>query len=196
MQMGIIVNSHVSDEETATLPMHRPRCDCVCQSVSRSELHSHAKEAVTFKPTFQASCSAVIWTEKFSAFSAATQSHYSPSTEQDHTHGYTHGTHTQTHILLTFKAYRRHLYPSPLIPVVLQWQQVCRPLLKTTPRTHMHTQRHAHKHTHRVTCSLSGRTRPYASFSLQLHICLIAVNRRSRCFHMDTQRADSDPCAT
>lgn len=104
--------------------------------------------------------------------------------------------HTHTHMLLTFKAYRCHLYPSPLIPVVLQCQQVCRPLLKTTPRTHMYTQRHAHKHTHRVTCSLSGRARPYASCSLELHICLVAVNRRSRCFHMDTQRADSDPCAT
>lgn len=40
---------------------------------------------------------------------------------------------------------------------------------------------------------------PYASCSLQLRICFcvfIAVNQRRRCFHMDTQRADSDPDAT
>lgn len=34
------------------------------------------KETVTIKQTFKASCSPVIWTEKFSGFSTATQSHY------------------------------------------------------------------------------------------------------------------------
>lgn len=51
--------------------------------VCRSQLPT---ETVSFKLTFKASCSAVIWTEKFSASTTVTHSHYSPSTEWHHTH--------------------------------------------------------------------------------------------------------------
>lgn len=58
--------------------------------VSACNKFAGQRKSVTFKLTFKASCSAVIWTEKFSAFSTVTQSRYSPATARDHTHGYTY----------------------------------------------------------------------------------------------------------